>query len=186
MDAPPAVEDLVLRPDGIGDLVIGTAEGIGDEPDDMIRFEDDYCVGTRGEGFPPAGSPEADAWVLVDEYRVGETFAFGSAVVDGLLVAVQVGLSSAVRTEAGIGLASTRVEVLEAYPGASLVLAGPITDVYEVVGHGRLLIEVTRAGELIDATSGPGPDEVVALHAVAVDAEPFAVWGSDYVMFPCM
>lgn len=190
-DSPPPVEELVLRPDGIGDLVIGTAEGIGDGPADMVRLVDDYCANAWGDGVPAAGSSEADAWVPISDYRSEESdeiFVMGTYVADGVLMGVEVRWFGDVVTTEGIGIGSTRADVETAYPDAWVEAQSFESQVLVVRrGEHQLQIELLNPDVQVDPEMADlvAADSVINMRAVPADQEPRARWRTGDILSPC-
>ncbi|WAB81531.1 hypothetical protein OVN18_00440 [Microcella daejeonensis] len=189
-DAPPAVEELVLRPDGIGDLVIGTTEAIGDEPDDMMTFRPGYC----GDGRTDTRSDEtsySDAWVPIDQYATAESdeiFAFSAAVIGGILLGVEVGWFSDVTTAQGIGIGSTRAEVELAYPEARVEATSPESEVFVVrEDEHQMWLELLTATAPMEPSypEAVRPGNVIGMRSVDGDQEPRTRWRTDDVLAAC-
>ncbi len=181
--APPDPGELVLRPDGLGTLVVGESAPAPSDPTAMIEFIDDFCV-SEDFGVAP-GDPGAGAWVAVPIYdydRGGEGGSLFWVGVDdaGLIQGVEVFGIPDIPTEAGIRVGSTVAELLAAYPD----LTGPggdsgLSQYYLVDGPGgRLVIEVA-----VDDSPGYWPpefvDTVLGMTAVPSGTPGFTIAGSD-------
>jgi hypothetical protein len=129
----PAISDLVVYPGGLDYLRVGMS--VESRPDELaiVQFDDTPCS---------ADTP-ADVIGWVPNYE-GEPFTLITAR-DGTLTAILV-RDSAIMTEEGIRVGSTRSEVVAAYPDASFEQQG-VTDVYLVDGpYGTLKVEVANGG----------------------------------------
>ena len=178
----PATSELILSPEGLGPLVIGSAPPASNPALDIAIFDPDHCAAWVADGYAPGKwvpnyEPSASADV------VGP---FALLVDGGTLQGLEV-FSSEIKTKTGIHIGSSRDELLAAYPGGfETVLAGFASDVYVLRGtHGKLLLEVLSDRE-------PGywaSDEINKVkfaHVITLGAEPYAVSGTDAGYMSCV
>jgi len=143
----PALADLVLTPDSLGDIRIGrpvptttliakydptacdlTATGTSQGSADPGAWEANYL------NQPTAAGTKAPFIIVTAKQRP-------AASVRGLWV-----WTPGVHTEEGITVGSSRAQVQAAYPNPDEVRHGPLSDVYVLDGvGGRLLIEIARS-----------------------------------------
>lgn len=189
---PPAIADLVIRPDGIGPRVIGTDTGLVDDESSIVHFVEAYCEGVEYDagGSPDGASDDArlpaEAYFLQPEDPTKSVFSLG--VVDGTVVGVDVIGTSPITTEEGIAPGSSLDEFLAAHPEAALALDGPISDVYEVRdGENTLVFEVVTEPFLIEATPRPEVDRPVGIISARLHAEceVRSRWATDDVFGAC-
>ncbi len=162
----------MVTPDGLGPLAIDQAPPVTNPDLDIAIFVPDYCAAE-----PEA--PEKGMWRA--NYPSGSAIhpPFFPVVADGVLRDIAI-FSPDIKTKTGIGMGSTRAEVLAAYPGgfASQVDNTPYSTVYIVAGTtGRLLIEVRSDDTEYWNASERGTVNVLTV--IAADITPFAVSGSD-------
>jgi hypothetical protein len=180
---PPAPDDLVLRVDGLGSLVIGEPAPAPDDPGAMILFDVDVCV-SDASGVGP-GDPGAGAWVGIPLYVAGPEGGslFGVEVDEaGIVQGVQVFGLDEIPTEAGIRVGSTLDELLAAYPGISSPGGGSgISQFYLVDGPGgRLVFEVAAEfGGVVGYWDPALLGTVLGMTAVPAGTPGFTIAGSD-------
>jgi hypothetical protein len=135
----PALADLVLSPDGLGPLAIGEAPVAADPALDVIVFDDDYCQQYVDDGR----LDDAGKWIANYEPALSGTpfDPFSVLVENDIVSTVSIGSPEIVTAE-GIGLGSSRADVIAAYPDAEIT-HGFASDAYVIDGeHGRLVVEV--------------------------------------------
>ncbi|MBK4346579.1 hypothetical protein [Lacisediminihabitans changchengi] len=114
----PALDSLVITPEGLGPLRIGMAAA--DSP--LLKFMPQYCqLEGDGDGFS-AGDAAADRWVA--NYAGDNTFDV--EVVDGKVAGIAPA-SPSLRTAKGIHLGSTAAELRAAYPGLQPGVTGSLS-----------------------------------------------------------
>ena len=117
--AKPALEDLVIEPEGLGPLRIGEAPPVTDPALDILVFDPDGCK------FAPDGSAEvpesSDYGIWVSNYGVDPSTnlpgPFGVFVDGGVVNTIGI-YDQTLTTAAGAHLGMTRDELLAAYPTA--------------------------------------------------------------------
>lgn len=168
----PAIDELVISPDGLGTTVIGEAPVVVDPALDIIVFDPAYCQEFVDEGR----LDDAGKWIANYEPALsGNAFEpFSVAVQDDVVQIVAIGSPDIVTAE-GIGLGSSRADVVAAYPDAEITHAFT-SDLYVIDGeHGRLVIEIATDAITgsIDESAYP-VDEVGSLRVVDDSIEPVA------------
>ena len=179
--APPAIDELVLTPEGLGSLVVGEDAAPG-EPDDMVVYDPEFCTDARtglDSGTGP-GDEFAGLWVPIELYGAWQagylSSSFAVAVEGTTLWQIRVG-DEFIPTDKGVRIGDLDEVVTAAYPDAE-VIDNDISDLFVIQGtHGKLVIEVARdSGEYqwppFDA------DRVISLITISNATEPFAVAGT--------
>ena len=159
----PALGELVLSPKGLNSIVIGEAPVVTDPALDVLIFDPDYC-----QSYVDSGDlEEAGKWIPNYEPALSEESSepFSVFVKDDVVKQLAVDSSEIVTAE-GVGLGSSRAEVLAAYPDAEVVEVYN-TDLIVIAGeHGRLIFEVGNEGQDEYAV-----DEVVFLRVINLTDE---------------
>lgn len=163
--AKPALSELVIGPEGLGPLLIGSAPPSFGADLDVLVYVDDYCA----TAFADGSASEPGLWVAnYPEALANEADRpFGVWVADEGIMRITV-FKPGVLTERGIGVGSTRDEVLAAYPeGFSSNYEPAWTNVVYVVDGttGHLLIEIAdadtpTANTVLSLTSAPLSDPI--------------------------
>ena len=159
----PALDELVLTPDGLGSIVIGEAPVAADPALDILIFDPDYC-----QSYVDSGAiADAGKWIPNYEPALSEESSEPFSVYLENDVVQQLAVDSAeIVTAEGVGLGSSRADVVAAYPDASVIQRFN-TSLYVVEGErGRLVIEIGEPGQGEYAV-----DEVVFLRATSLDDE---------------
>jgi hypothetical protein len=135
------LSQLVLSPDGLGPLVIGSPVPVEPASTAVVVWNPTYCGGT-GAWLP--NYPDGPLGPNGDPTGIPFYFAVGHKTDDLKYINVD---STQIKTSAGISIGSTRQQVLAAYPRFDAIVAGPVTDLYEINGpNAKLVIEVERTG----------------------------------------
>lgn len=141
--APPALSDLVLSPDGLGPLVLGSPVPDESASTAVVLWDPTKC-GTTGAWLP--NYPDGPT-------IYGNSIPFQFALdhqTDPLTYLVI--LSPSIRTTTGISLGDTLAQVKAAYPTFDAVISGPQTDLYVVDGAaGELVVEIGKTGAAASA-----------------------------------
>ena len=178
----PALADIVLSPDGLGDVVLNAPVP---PTTFLFTYNATECVST--ETGVTAGSPFAGAWraayPAVDPANPDQLpFILSNTpqTTAGPVTYVWV-WSPGVHTAAGIQVGSTRAEVLAAYPHADAVTHGVLSDVYVITGSvGKLVIEVARADSGDVGYWPPGQVDTVLWMGAVQHSDPApAIAGTD-------
>ena len=143
----PALADIVLSPDGLGDIVLNAPVPATTF---LFSYNPTECVST--ETGVTATSPLAGAWKTtyapVDPANpdlVPFILKNDPQTTTGPVSYVWV-WSPGVHTQPGIQVGSSRHDVLAAYPHPDAITHGVLSDVYSINGAvGKLVIEVARA-----------------------------------------
>ena len=170
--APPALSDLVLSPDGLGPLVIGSP--VPDEPaaSAVVVWNATKCD-TTGAWLPnypdgplgPNGNP------------TGIPFYFALDHKSDPLTYINVN-STQITTSAGISIGSTLAQLKAAYPHFDAVVKGPVTDLYDIKGQkAQLVIEVKRPGA--DGNDIAWDNKVVLMEVGALAIPVSSLYGND-------
>jgi hypothetical protein len=164
----PTLGDLVLSADGLGPLVIGEAPPVTDPALDVLIFDEDYCADVDG-------APSPGKWIPNYEPALSDFSSepFSVYVPEDVLEQIAIDSGDIVTAE-GIGLGSTRDEILAAYPDAVLT-ENMNTDLYVLTGdNGRLVFEVGAEGQTEYAVG-----EVVFLRVLNLTDELFGWANTD-------
>lgn len=175
---PPAIDELVLTPEGLGSLVVGENAAPG-EPDDMVVYDPEYCTDARtglDSGTMP-GDEFAGLWVPIELYGAWQagyvSSSFAVAVEGTTLWQIRVD-DELIPTDAGVRIGDLDEVVTAAYPGAPTI-DNDISELFVIQGtHGKLVVEVARdSGEY--QWSGSDADRVISIMTISNATEPFAV-----------
>lgn len=182
--ARPALADLVLTPEGLGNLAIGEAP-VEDPATAMVTFDPVRCVAP--EYGIEAGDPRAGGWAPDASYA--ESTLWGESAfqvfVDGTLQRLEV-YGSTIPTSGGLHIGDPSSAVLAAHPEAQLVLSNYISELYVVHGTaGDLSIEVTIVPPDMPTYWGEQADTVLGMRVTPTGTEPFAVAGGENVIRGC-
>ncbi|ODU65663.1 MAG: hypothetical protein ABT06_00245 [Leifsonia sp. SCN 70-46] len=120
----PAVGELIIGPAGFDQLPLGTDPASIDPAVALIEPVPLECQPDETGWYPVAAFP-ADA----SGHR-----PFGVAVRDSKVAGIQVVWSTEIRTAQGIGIGSTRQQLLDTYPGIGVALSDARGDVYIIQG----------------------------------------------------
>ncbi len=174
----PAVGDLILSPEGLGPLVIGSPPPATDPALDIAILDPDYCVAYAADYGVPAGKWIPNYEPALSSEDGGDPFAL--LVEGGVLAGLDV-RSSQPHTAQGIHVGSSVAELTAAYPGGFTTVYNhaDISDVYAVNGtHGRILFEVPKDGG--DGYWDPSDlGKVLFIHVTRLSDEVFGVSGTD-------
>jgi hypothetical protein len=152
----PALADLIVTPEGIGDVIVGEPPRSENAETALLTFVEGYCQPAIDElielyGSEPGLSP--DKWVANFEPALsGQSDSpFAVSVVDDAINLIVIN-DPALQTGEGVGLGSTRAELLAAYPNATLE-PGSIantSELYVVEGeHSRIEMEISLTNEVV-------------------------------------
>ena len=173
-----AVNDLILSPEGLGPLVIGSPPPATDASLDIAILDPDYCAAYAADYGVPAGKWIPNYEPALSSEDGGDPFAL--LVQDGVLAGLDV-RSAQPHTAAGIHVGSSLADLTAAYPGGfdTMYNHADISDVYAVDGtHGRILFEVPKdTGDDYWLPSDLGT--VLFIHVTELSQPVFGVAGSD-------
>ena len=175
--AKPAVNELILSPEGLGPLVIGNAPPTTDPALDIAILDPDYCAAYVADYGVPAGKWIPNYEPALSTEDGGDPFAL--LVLGGALAGLDI-RSTQPHTAAGIHVGSSLADLTAAYSGHfDTVLDNYLTDVYAVDGtHGRILFEVPKdTGDGYWLPSDLG--KVLFIHVTELSQPVFGVAGSD-------
>jgi hypothetical protein len=178
----PDFSDLVVRPDGLGTIVIGG----GAAESGMLLHDPDHCT-VDGDptvyGYAP-GDPAVGRW-LADYPEQSDPSGLFEVAVDDEDRVTAIGIRSLdLATAEGIRVGSTREELLAAYPTLEQTDVGSFSTVYAMSGTGgRLVFEVLDSDYDPQAAVG----SVVLLAVGAADAPaPTARYATDASIGGCL
>jgi hypothetical protein len=182
----PAIDELMLTPDGMGTLVIGQEPHM--EPAlQMLEVDPAACADER-TGFEAGvepGDPAAVRWIPIAAYSVDGFAPWSVDVADGILWRIDL-FDGSIPTDAGIRIGDPADAALAAYPD-SMVSEQWATDVIVVPGtHGVMHIEVARDPEDLADYWGDLVDTVVYLRTVDLAGGVFTVAASDNIAGGCL
>lgn len=157
----PALSELVISPDGLGPIVIGQAYSVTDPATDVLAWDETFC-GFADDPTYPSDLTSFDYGNWKNTYGDGGTEQFLAEVTydDGTPESPIVRITTrneAIRTAAGLGIGSTKAELLEMY-GDDLIQA-PEEEYYPFVVFGR-------SGQLVFWFSYETPDLVYMLQVL--------------------
>jgi hypothetical protein len=175
---PPAIDELVLTPEGLGSLVVGEDAAPG-EPDDMVVYDPEFCTDARTglDAGTLSGDEFAGMWVPIELYGAWQagyvSSSFAVAVEGTTLWQIRVD-DELIPTDAGVRIGDIDEDVTAAYPDAD-VIDNDISELFVVQGtNGKLVVEVARDSGDYQWT-GAQADRVISLMTVSNATEPFAV-----------
>jgi hypothetical protein len=174
----PAVSDLVIGPDGIGPLRIGSPPPSYGSDLDILVFDPAYCQAAFDQGYVS----DPGLWVAnyPDEVPGVESRPFGVWLnEDGGVEEIAV-YRPGVHTERGIQVGSTPAEVLAAYP-EGFSRTDPAGEHYFYViesATGQLQIEI------VDAE--PFPNAVFSLISTRLSTEAYGAYATDVELGRCV
>ena len=140
----PAVDELIVSPEGLSSLLIGEAPPVSDPALDIVIFDEDYCVTAVADGHVK----EPGKWIPNYEPALSQESRdpFEVRVEDGVVTGIALG-NELIRTESGLGIGSTVEQITAAYPSALRIEDGGNTDLYVITGEkGQLVFEVGVEG----------------------------------------
>lgn len=156
----PALAELVLTPGGFEQLPLGIDPSTIDPAIAMISSSPLECdasvlAWSTDAVWPPDSSGHRP---------------FSVAVRDGVLHGIQVVWTSEIKTAQGVGVGSTRQQVLDAYPGIPIALSDARGDVYIVQddrGWMRMSVfyDTEAVGEML-ATTNDVPFSAPSYHTI--------------------
>lgn len=170
--APPALSELVLSPDGLGPLVIGSPVPDESPATAVVLWNPTKC-GTTGAWLPnyPDGplGPDGDP--------TGAPFYFAVDHKTDSLTYINV-RSTQIKTTTGISIGSNRQQLLAAYPHFDAIVKSHSTDLYEIRGpKAQLVIEVKRPGA--DGSGVAWDNTVVLMEVGTIAAGVGSLYGND-------
>jgi hypothetical protein len=176
----PALTQLVVTPDGLGDLVPGAPVPLDSPSTAIMKFDATKCV-SADEGIA-AGSPGAGAWLPA--YSNSLTYAGSGMPFDVGPVSAQSDpirqiaiWSPELKTAKHVGVGSSATQVKAAYGSALTVDSADNSDVYVLKGsHSELLFEVAKAGAGLPIEE---TGTVVWMHIVPIGSTPLHYANSD-------
>jgi len=132
--APPALSDLLLSPNGLGPLAIGSPVPSETAPTALVTWNQSSCAGS---GEWEANYPSGPVFGGTDA-----PFSFASDSKTDPIVLLFV-WSNAIRTDAGVGVGSSVSDLMTAYPQLAAPIHASTSDLYVVKGTtGKLVFEV--------------------------------------------
>lgn len=158
----PALDELVLSPGGFEQLPLGVDLTTIDPSVAIVESEPLECDPTTRSWHPVESAFPTDA---------NGHPPFWVAAHDSLLTGIQVVWSAEITTAEGIGIGSTRQQVLDAYPGIQIALSDQRGDVYVVRddrGWMRMSVfyETETVAEML-ATTNDVPVHAPSYHPIA-------------------
>jgi hypothetical protein len=170
----PAVDELVITPEGLGNIVIGSPIAAVTPEFDAAIFDPDYCAGTDGvdpgkwiANYEPAlsGPSMLPFNVFVDEHGVA------------MILDVR---SDLIPTDHGIRIGNTETELRAAYPegfDARIVRFDGATTLYVVRGTGGQLIYEVFNDDILE--DGSYLHQVAFIHVLTRGEEPYGFANTD-------
>lgn len=170
---PPALGDLVIRPAGLGDLLIeGNAEALSISTG-IIEYSPDFCA-----EYADPSVEEVGRWIpAYPETSVGfwgdQGIPFAMDIVGGKILRIDV-FGVELADEHGIRIGSTRADFLSAFPEAIIGFQGSVTDVYVLdSGNGSVVYEITRHDDGFDYWDEDDRDIVFQIRVLADGTDAF-------------
>jgi len=181
----PAIAELVVSSNGLGPLVVGAEPPVVDPARDILIFDEDRCQADVDEG----AIDEPGKWIANYEPALSDKFErkpFSANVVDDTVRIISIE-DPDIRTEDGLGLGSTKAEVLAQYPDAEYVKVFN-SDLLIVEGErGSLVFEVITYNDTTDffGPDGAQIDDVVFLRVYAAGTKISAWMSTDTSIAYC-
>lgn len=173
----PALEDLVISPEGLGPLRVGHAPPATDPAVDILIYDPNACDFVPE--WDPTYVPSGDLGMWVSNYgqdpSTNELGPFGVFVRDGIVDTIGI-YDARIKTAAGAHLGMTREQLLAVYPtGIELETENYGLDTYRLRGSTGDLIFTLWEGE----TGGFTVNQINASHP----GFSVPLGGSDYGVF---
>jgi hypothetical protein len=160
----PELSELIISPDGLGPILIGRAYSASDPATDLLVWDDTFCG--FAETDPSYAAYDYGNWVNTYGGDGHMQFLAEVTYFDGTPESPIIRITTfnpLIRTEDGLGIGSTRAELIEAY-GDELVQS-PDDAYFPYVVHGR-------SGQLVFWFSYETPGVVYMLQVLAATEVP--------------
>jgi hypothetical protein len=167
----PTLAQLVVSPDGLGDLVVGQAVPAEQSATAIMHYDPTSCADAANSIYS-VGDPGAGAWLpsYPSDRSASHPLPFDIGPVAGPTDPVSVIeiWSSALKTDKGIGAGSTIAQLTAAYGSALSIDSAVNSDVYILNGaRSKLLFEVANPADFVDPTQ---TGKVLWMHIVGLTA----------------
>ncbi|RXR25061.1 hypothetical protein EQW78_06285 [Oerskovia turbata] len=173
--APPAFEDLVVSPSGLGPLTIGVPPE-SNPGAAMIRWSPDECA--------DMGVDDPGRWVTT--YPLVDGGYPTSLAVDDVGVSWIDVLKPGPRTAEGVGIGTELTTLQATYPSLVAGTPGPVSNVWWLSAPDGYLVFETQGDD--DGLQPAGtPEQVILMRVLTPTADPdFATANSDWVAGGCL